>query len=479
MKIKRSILSIFSIFVFFSVQLSYLFTPTVTYAATPFTTAYVTMSNSRLSYKAQVNAAISGSTQATVKNSGSLDTDTQNLFPGDSVCFNGASGNGCIGVPRTVNSIIDNTNFVFNSAVTTGGGDYIVSTQTARLTFSFKPATSVASGGYIRVKIPSATSNHSNGIPDIDGFDANALTNANINTYITPTGFTKTGSTLSNSAGYHEIVMTLSSALNAGTDYSFVIGDASNAIYRFINPSANMSTHTRGNADIYGILIQTETAGNLVLDQANVKVAPIDGVFVSATVEQTLTYTINDSGNGYGGNIASSTDVTQCRASGSWNTTSASTATAVPFGSIMTPDSFYRVAQTHYVVTNASSGFSLTVVASSGAAGGQMSKDGAASPTIPHTTCDAGCSDISFGAWNTATGHYGLGYTLGNITGSEASFNHSQGYKPFSTTAREIMSKNTKTSGSRIAVCYQLSVDPMQDTGYYYNKLTYVATPRF
>lgn len=466
--------SFLSLIVFLSGNAIYFFMPRNTYAATPFTSAYVTMSNSRLSYKAQVNAAISSSTLATIKNSGSLDTDTKNLFPEDDVCFNGSAGNGCIGnAVHNVTSILDDTNFIFETAVSTGGGDYIVASQTARLTVTFTPATSVPSGGYIRVKIPAATSDHSNGIPDTTGFDAASLTTSNINTYITPTGFTKSATTLSTSAGYHTILMTLSSALNSGTEYSFIIGDSSDTTKRFINPSADMSSHTRGDAETFGIVLQTENSSSLVLDQVTSRVAPIDGVFVSATVEQTITYTINDANNGYSGDIAVSTDVTQCRASGSWTTTTASTATTVPFGSIVTPDSFYQVAQTHYVVTNAEDGFALTVVAD-----GEMSKDGAGITTIPHTACDSSCTDTSPAAWTNASNN-GLGYTLGNITGSEASFTYSNGYKPFSTTARTIMSKATKSSGSRIAMCYRLSVDAVQDTGYYYNKLTYVATPKF
>lgn len=466
---------VLSLLILISSNLVYLFSsPRSVSAAIPFTSAYATMSNSRLSYKAQVNAAISNSTQAVVKSTGSLDTETKNLFPNDTICFNGSSSNGCIGATRTVSSIADDTNFLFSSAVTTGGGDYIVASQTARLTVTFTPATAVASGGFIRVKIPAATSDHTNSIPDTTGFDANKLTTGNINSYITPTSFTKSATTLTTAANYHTILMTLSSALSAGSEYSFIIGDASDTTFRFINPSSDMSTHTRGNAVTYGIVVQTETSTSLVLDQLTLKVAPIDGVFVSANVEQYITYTINDASNGYSGDIPITTDVTQCRGSGSWTTTTASTATTVPFGSISSMDAFYKVAQSHYILTNAEAGFSLTVVAD-----GTMSKDGGGVTTIPHTTCDAGtCTDTSPGAWITATNN-GLGYTLGNITGTEASFTYSSGYKPFSTTAREIMSKASKTSGSRIAVCYQLSVDPTQDTGYYFNKLTYVATPKF
>ena len=65
------------------------------------------------------------------------------------------------------------------------------------------------------------------------------------------------------------------------------------------------------------------------------------------------------------------------------------------------------------------------------------------------------------------------------MDGADAAFVYTSGYKPFSTSAITIMSKAGKTSSSQIATCYQLSVDSTQDTGYYKDKLTYIATPKF
>lgn len=472
------------LFIFF--QLSYYFllaSPTIVKAETPFTTAYTTLSTSRFSYKAALSVAIAANVPyATIATSGQSDNNTGNLFDNDTICINGYSGgsaNGCVAsTTYTINSIPDSSHFGFtpsNGANTASIGDFIVATQAARITVTFTPTTTVPSGGFVKVVIPAATSNYANGIPDSTGFDTGLLTTGNINTYTT-TSFTKTATTMTYSSGIQTITMTLGTGgIVSGTSYTITIGDVSDTHYRFVNPSPSGTSHTRGVADSYSVVLQSEDSVNIVQDKNTMKIAPIDGVLVSANVEMTITYTINDASNGYSGNVGSAVNVSQCSAT-TFTTTSASTATAVPFGSISGLDTqFYQVGQTHYVVTNAEAGFDLTVVAD-----GPMYKDGGGVTSIPHTTCAASpCTDTSPAAWTDYAGYNGLGYTLGNITGTEAAFTYTNGYKPFSTTARTIMSKATKSSGSRIASCYRLSVDTAQDTGYYYNKLTYVATPKF
>lgn len=478
----RTITILFAIF-----QLSYYFliaSPTIVKAETPFSTAYTTLTNSRFSYKAALSAAIAANVPyATIATSGQSDNNTGNLFDGDVICINGYSGgsaNGCVGnTTYTINSVPDSSHFGFtpsNGSNTASISDFIVATQAARITVTFTPTTTVPSGGFVKVIMPSATSNYANGIPDSTGFDAGLLTTGNINSYTT-TSFTKSATTLTYSSSTQIITMTLGAGgIVSGTSYTITIGDVSDTRYRFVNPSPSGTSHTRGVADSYSVILQSEDSSNVVQDKNTMKIAPIDGVEVSANVEMTISYTINDASNGYSGNVGNAVDVTQCRPSSTWTTTSASTATAVPFGSISGLDTqFYQVAQTHYIVTNAEAGFDLTVVAD-----GPMYKDGGGVTSIPHTTCAASpCTDTSPAAWTDYAGYNGLGYTLGNITGTEAAFTYSNGYKPFSTTARTVMSKASKSSGSRIASCYRLSVDTAQDTGYYWNKLTYVATPKF
>lgn len=440
------------------------------FATTPFTSANATLSNSRLSYKGNLSATTAVSdTVFTIDSSGQADNETKNLFPKDNVCFNNPNaedGDGCVdNTTYEVNSIVSDTIFGVTSGVATimYNDHNVVSTQSGRITVTFVPQTSVASGGFIRVTIPAATSNATDGIPDNTGFDANALTNGNINANIAPTSFTKSGTTLTTSGNTHVMLMTLSSALTAGNTYSFIIGHASDTTLQFINPAPYGTTgtnHTRGVADTRSITLQTENSGNTVQDQTILKVAPVDGVLVSALVEMAISYTI--------GAVAAGT--TAC----SIGMPTDSTATTVPFGSIVNGATFYNMAQTHTITTNATNGYSLTV-----AEDGAMSKDGEGVTTIPNTTCDAGtpCSDTVADAWTDASNH-GLGYTLANISGGHQSFS-APNYKAFSTTQRAIMSHTEKVSGDSIYTCYRLSIDATQDAGYYFNKLTYIATPLF
>jgi len=436
---------------------------TVQAQALNFTQAYTTMSNSRFSYYAKVGTTTSANaTNVVIASSGNPDNNTANIFPNDILCFNNPASNGCSSqTTYTVASTPTSTQIGVTSAIADAltAGTAVVSTQSARLTVTFTPRTSVPSGGYIRLSIASATSNYSDGIPDNTGFDVNKLTTGNINTYVTPTGFTKSASTLTYGSGYNVILMTLSSALTAGSSYSFVVGDASDTTSRFINPAPAGSTHTRGIADSYSIILQTEDSSNNPQDKTITKVAPVDGVFVSATVEETISYTI----------AGVSTSTSACGATTSVTTT----ATTVPFGSIVNTDTFYNAAQTHAITTNSSNGYTLTTQYDQA-----LSLDGAGVTTIPDTSCDSSCSTGTPGTWSTATNN-GFGYTLANISGTDAAFTNASGYKPFSASAVTIMSKASSTSGSQIYSCPRLSVDTAQQTGTYFNKLTYIATPKF
>jgi hypothetical protein len=213
----------------------------------------------------------------------------------------------------------------------------------------------------------------------------------------------------------------------------------------------------------------------LTYDDTIMKVNPIDGVLVSAQVEEALTYKINPASTG---NVNSSsivpggTSITQCN--GGTFTTSASSATsptAVAFGSITQNNTFYRAEQEVYVQTNTTNGFAVTVQED-----GSLKTAGGVS-TIADGVCDSGCSSTTNAAWGTASNN-GFGYTLGNVTGAEATWTGAT-FKTFGTSPQTIMSKGTPTAGSQAAVCYQLTVGPTQSTGYYFNKLTYIATPKF
>jgi hypothetical protein len=413
-----------------------------------------------------------------------------NLFPGDTICFNGIAGYGCKnyadGISNgnysaTTNPSVTGQTIFFSPAMvgTLNDNDRAISTQSGVLTVSFKPTTALASGDKLVLTIPAAASNYNDGIPDSAGFDSAALP-ADLTTgtcaasaCFTPTSFTASAVALSSATTLHTITITLSSTLNTSTTYSFTLGHASNPALRFLNPAPSGTSHVRGVSDSLSAELKSTTSGGTVYDDVLLKVNPVDGVLVSANVEEALTYKVNEASQGHSngsGSVPASTAVTECNG-GTFTTTSATTPTAVNFGSITSYNTFYRASQDVYVQTNSSNGFVVT------AQYDHALKTTGGVNTIADGTCDGACNTTTNAAWGTASNN-GFGYTLGNESGTEAAWTGAT-FKTFGSSPVTIMSKASGTSGSRVAVCYQLSVGATQTAGYYYNKLTYVATPRF
>ncbi len=477
-KRKKALLYKSVVLLFLFVQLSYVFLiklPQPTYAVvTNFSAGNVTLSNSRLSYRGMVGTASSASdnkfTVSASPASPATDANTSDLFINDVVCFNNPSSNGCASqTTYTVNSVPTSLQFNVSAAVAnamTAGTD-VVATQSARWTVTFTPRTQVPSGGFLRLTIPNTGTTINDGISDSGGFDSSKLTTSNINAAITPTGFTKSATTLTTNASVSTVIlMTLSSVLAAGTSYSFVMGDASDTTLRFINPSPASSSHTAGVADTYSLTLQSEDASNNALDKTIFKVAPVDGVQVSATVEQTISYTI--------AGVATSTSA--CGTTTGVTTT----ATSVPFGSITSFNAFTDAAQTHTITTNATAGYTLTTQYDQ-----QLTRVGGGGTAIPDTVCDLGpCTTAGSRKWNT-TSTNGFGYSLANVSGTDAAFTNISCadavacYKPFSSSAVQIMSNAGTVSASQIYMCPRLNVASTQPAAIYVNTLTFIATPRF
>ena len=78
----------------------------------------------------------------------------------------------------------------------------------------------------------------------------------------------------------------------ASSTITVTVGDASN---KLINPAPISTGHTQGAADVYTLNVKTRDGSDNTLDQSNIKVAVIEGVLVSATVEETLAVTIAES----------------------------------------------------------------------------------------------------------------------------------------------------------------------------------------
>jgi len=403
-----------------------------------FTNATATLSNSRFSFTAGYASGSAGSSSISIDASGNPDNDVDHLFIGDSVCIVPTSYSGCRdNRSYTVVSTSgqDGTQFTISPALvsTPQAIDLIVATQSGILTIQFTLANNIPDGGDILITIPSdndtdsTTSN--DGFPDVTdtvangGFDLNGITAAEVSTSTTTNGScnnahwsTTETITPGNGTTDHTIRIDRSgSQCEANnTVITITIGTASKGI---VNPAPRTSSHTQGVADAYTINVKTRDNTDATIDSSNVMVAPVEGVFVSATVPESLSFTVagDSSGNTRCGQT---TDIT-------------TTATAIPWGTLSSTNSFYEGSQILTVTTNAASGYNVYIEESD-----QMGKNGnvctGTTPSsgqftfgsgicIRDTVCGAtACSESSGRYWTNASSYPGLGISLQNITGADA-----------------------------------------------------------
>jgi hypothetical protein len=211
-------------------------------------------------------------------------------------------------------------------------------------------------------------------------------------------------------------------------------------------------------------------AGTMESGTADTRVAIIDDVTVTASIDSTFTFTISavNSGLTYNGTTTSIT----------------TTATTIPFGSL-TPNTPKVAAQRLNVTTNASNGFTVTVNATSSTGGSLVSSggddidfflDGSRTGTPANWTAPSNTT----GAENTF-GHFGLA-----TTDSDYSFGSDQWVGDFyATTTRAIFTHGVASDGvtngvGSTTVLYAIQVGSLQEAGTdYTTTLTYVATPIF
>lgn len=456
------------------------------------TSASATLSNSRLSYKSSIGTNQSvGDTTITI-DTDSGDDDTDHLFPGDTICFVNADQSGCEG-NRTyqVGSITttpDGTSFTITDGLDKAliDTDFVVATQSGTLTLQFVLTGEVPTTGDILITLPSVdTDNKTNdSFPDTNsslatnGFDIGGIDSTDIST--TSTGCNNNWTTVNPTAGGSSADTTIrldrnTDACGIGSTVSITIGSTD----LLINPAPITSGHTQGTADYYSLTVQTRDGSDNQIDTVNVMVAPVEGVFVSATVEETLSFTIAAVGLGN----------SHCGSSAVVDVTTY--AFAVPFGTLDTTkgvNAFKEAEQQLTVTTNADAGYKVYTTEDD-----ELGKDGADSPAIPDTPCDSGpCTHTTAQDWVTPGTYHGFGYSLVNSSGTDATFQYSDGTwnakqfpneseatGQYDDTSAEVMSNTAPVSGSSVYVCYRISASGTQEAGYYYNKIWYIATPTF
>jgi len=451
--------------------------------AASLTNVSATLSNSRLSFYGAVNGGASaGETIINIKTSGNYaDENTNHLFPNDTVAI-GINGE------KSVASVVDDNTFVLNSGLTVAAsdGDPVYSTQSGTLTVSFNIANQIPAGGYVQVLIPDPPTNGNDGAPDTadsvtnNGFDLNGMTTANITTS-GGTGCTWSTETLTAGTGSSHKYKVLTTTACAGGTITVAIGDGTKGL---VNPAPVYSGHTQGTADVYRINVATYTgdpdSGGSLIDSGYGVAAPVEAVLVSATVEVSLSFVVSGVGAGTSA-CGQLTDVT-------------TTAMSVPWGTLSTPNSFKEAAHTLTVSSNSANGYTVTIEENDqmGLNGKTCSgaNAGEADDCIQDTTCNAtGCTETTSQDWTVANTYRGLGYSLANISGSDAAFTYNESGRTFSAkqiadqeaseTKQTIMSNDGAVDSNQIYVCYRIAISGTQPAGYYFNKVKYTATATF
>jgi len=477
--------------------------------ASSLTSASLTLTNSRMSFKSLVSSGAVNTSLVTLAGSGG-DTNTNNLFPGDAVCFSDA---GLHGVCRdnktyTVSSVPSTTTFEVNTALGTAltGTDYVIATQSGRWELKFTTVNAVPVNGHLVITIPKVTGAGlgSDGIPDnaaslaASGFDINKLAGTDV-TWASggcTTANWSANPTVTAGAGTTTTITWLRSnaQCNAGSAFDIYIGAAGSQLTnQIINPAPITTGHTQGKADNYGITVATDDGTNTI-DSAIVEAAPVEAVLVSATVNPTLTFQIAGLTGGTQTYCGSKTYV-------------ATTANSVPWGSQTPGGGFVYAAQQLTVSTNANSGYVVT--AQENDQMGRAGTNGVANvctgttPTggtdyiftgtnycIRDTICTvSACSESTSGDWTSAS-NYGLGYTEATQTGTiPAPFYYNELVRTLSAkefadiqggkSAQTVMTTTAPVSGDSIYICYILSLPGIQPAGYYYNYVQYTATATF
>lgn len=410
---------------------------------------------------------------------------TSNLFIGDTIAVADSVDGGS---DLYIVSDIGNT---ANISLTTGvgannisNGNYVIATRSATHTISFKPQTSVAGGDWqVLIKATGRAGEIANdGMPDQGGFDLGSLTSgdvtcpwgatASVGTTVVITSGVGTGAT----GPYHLITC----ALGAGetnpinTTGTITIGGTN----KLINPAPGVS-HIDGRADsaadTYTILVRHLDSDNSTIingDTTLGKIAVVENVRVTAVVDPTITFYIDNVGT-------SAPGMTRCGTTLN-SQADQTTATTVSFGTLNL-SSFNTLAQRFSCTTNAKSGYVVQVYENSPLTNYNTGT------TIPDTDCDAGtCTTTSEQEWDTDVGadKSEFGYSLESINGTTA-FSHNNIFnaKPFgvgSANAQTIMSASTTPSSvDQAYICYRITANNFQEAGTYQNSINFVATATF
>jgi len=451
-----------------------------------------TLSSSQLSFfgRLGVGNTINNTTINLVVGSSTPSTSTRNLFVGDTISI--GTSNSTILTTYVISDVANTGSFQISSGLGSSNayaGLSVIATRSAIHTLSFTPKTNIAGGAW-QFLLKTSTrvgETWNDGIPDQEGFDfgmdvgstttgsGTRLKTADVTCPWGASASVGTTAVISTNS-YIVIQCTLGAGItnpiNVGT--TITIGRTLTTGSQLINPAPALN-HTEGRADatadVYTFYVRHLDGSSAVVDPdtASGRIAVVESVRVTATVDPTLTFYIDNTGVGVG--------ATTCGNTAFGNNAANTTATSVAFGSINL-GAFNNLAQRLSCVTNSDSGYAVTVYENS------AMRNVNTGTTILDTNCDAGTCTYSVGnTWITDTTQSGWGYTLQNINANTIGVGSTSIYKAFgvgAAQAQTIMSNSTTPTATEQAnICYRLVASTTQEAGNYENQLIYTATATF
>jgi len=437
--------------------------------------AAVTMSNSRLSYRGET-AAVSGTivdiaidADVTDYTDSNPDTDiTDVLKVNDVINF----GTPDVPVNRTIQEIVDANTVVLTSAIT-HPDDFFLAEKSA-LTVTFTTRTNVTNGSF-QLMVPAAAATNTDGIPDQGYFDYDTDTPTVTCSGTSHNFGTQAGTANQTVSGYSGKWHVYNCAYTGGATGSAITMNISDVI----NPMPN-TAHDTGTADTYDVYIRHLDGSAAEVDVTRVKIGVIEAVRVSATVVPSLSFTIT----------GQTTGATMCGGTADVTTT----ANTVPFGELVVA-TFTDASQVLDVATNADDGAAVTAQIYD-----QLGRNGVACTgsfaTQYDCIWDANVTSMTYTTaqdWTTQATETGFAYSLDdyNSSSTEAFAYNSGGtfmakhfadYNRGSTpqAAQTIFTTGgNPTNSADLRVCYRISVDSITSAGDYHTFITYTATATF
>lgn len=390
---------------------------------------------------------------------------TANIQVGDNLTI----GDSTVGYYEVI-TIVDSLNFTVDPVIETDDADandpiYLPIRPTHTITFS---TTSAVAGGSFRILLPADTTTPSDGIPDDGGFDFTAsptVTGTDVSgyTFSAGTGTVAGGSGCTTPANYHCYDVAYAGSGAIGADISIVISGANAPI------APSPANTTEATAETYQYIVQNLNSSSVVVDSSKGRLALIEPVRVTATVDPTISMSICgdtdcsvqdvDPGDVVDGETLSN------------NTGGTSNGTSVSLASLDLLSARLQ-AQKITIATNGSGGYVLTA-----SDDGDLRKglddidDNVTPPTGPAVLNTPGTEayGIHPSGTHVDTGTWGTGGPTANLySGTDTS------------SALTLVSYTTgPTVGVDTYVTYKANISPITPQGDYAHTITYTATATF